>query len=384
MGDAMTQPLENMCVLDLTRLLPGGVCTMMLAEMGADVVKIEDPNGGDYARWMPPLINEQSVLFHMNNRNKRSIILDLKLEKGQAVLKKLVEKADVLVEGFRPDVMKRLGCDYTVLKQVNPRLVYCAISGWGADGPYAGRSGHDLNYVSIAGLTGAMETPQVFGGQAADIGGAYIAMSGILAALLRREHSGTGGFVDASLFEATLPFGLYTWVEAVTTGRRGMGGLTGGAACYRIYRARDGKTVSLAALEPKFWGNFCTAVERPDLLPDYLAPERQPYLRAELDEIFALRPADEWQDLLKDVDCCFALVNPPEALGDDAQVQARGLVGIDPDGAPWMRSPVHLDGDSFRVGSAPGYGEHTREVLREAGYSVDAIEALVAEKVVKT
>ncbi len=380
----MTQPLEGVRILDLTRLLPGGVCTMMLAEMGADVVKIEDPNGGDYARWMPPLINDQSVYFRMNNRGKRSIILDLKQEQGQSVLKKLVEKVDILVEGFRPDVMKRLGCDYEALKVVNPRLVYCAISGWGADGPYAGRSGHDLNYVSIAGLSGAMKQPAVFGGQVADIGGAYIAVNGILAALLRRERTGTGGFVDTSLFESTLPFGMYPWVEAVMTRREGgEGGLTGGAACYRIYQTRDGKSVSLAALEPKFWGNFCAAIERPDLMTDYLAPERQSYLHIELEEIFALRTGDEWEILLNDVDCCFAVVRPPAALGDDPHVQARGLVGMDKDGAPWMRSPIRLDGDAYEPGSVPGYGEHTRAVLLEVGYSDSDIEKLAAEKVVK-
>jgi alpha-methylacyl-CoA racemase len=380
----MTQPLAGIRVLDLTRLIPGGVCTMMLADLGADVVKIEDPNGGDYARWMPPLINDLSVYFRMNNRNKRSMILDLKQEQGQAVLKKLVEKADVLVEGFRPDVMKRLGCDYDALKAVNSRLVYCSISGWGADGPYAARSGHDLSYVSTAGLTGAMEHPQVFGGQVADIGGAYIAFSGILAALLRRERAGEGGFVDASLFEASLPFGMYPWVEAVMTGTgSGEGGLTGGVACYRIYKTRDGSLVSLAALEPKFWGNFCTVIERPDLIPDYLSPQSQPYLRVELEEIFALRTRAEWLILLKDVDCCFAPVEPLAALGNDPQVQARGLVGIGSDGAPWMRSPVRLDGDAFQVGNVPGYGEHTRAVLHEAGYSAAEIESLLKNNIVK-
>ncbi len=380
----MTRPLDNIRVLDLTRLLPGGLCTLMLADLGADVVKVEDPNGGDYARWMPPLVDDVSVYFRVLNRDKRSIILDLKAAVGQAVFKKLVEKADVLVEGFRPDVMKRLGCDYAALKVINPRLVYCAISGWGADGPYVARSGHDLNYVSIVGMTGAMERPQLFGGQVADMGGAYVAVSGILAALLGRERTGAGSFVDASLFEASLPFGVFGWAEALMTGRRGgEGSLTGGAACYRIYTARDGKALSLAALEPKFWSNFCAAVGRPDLIADYLAPERQKYLHVELEELFALKTAAEWDALLKDADCCFALVNAPGTLADDPQVQARGLVGIGEDGAPWMRSPLRLEGDLFQPGRVPGYGEHTRDVLAEAGYSPDDIEGLITAQVVR-
>ncbi|MEQ9027995.1 MAG: CoA transferase, partial [Aggregatilineales bacterium] len=207
-----SHPLVGIRVLDLTRLLPGGVCTMMLGDLGAEVIKIEDPNGGDYVRWMGPQIDKQSVYFRMNNRSKRSVILDLKTENGQIALKKLVETADVLIEGFRPGVMARLGCDYETLKAISPTLVYCALSGWGADGPYAMSGNHDLNYVAIAGLTGAMETPQVMGGQVADIGGAYIGVAGILAALFRRERTGEGAFVDTSLAESALPFALYNWV----------------------------------------------------------------------------------------------------------------------------------------------------------------------------
>ena len=159
----MTHPLDGIRVLDLTRLLPGGVATMMLADMGADVIKIEDPDGGDYVRWMGPQIDGQGVYFRMNNRNKRSMVVNLKVEEGQAILKKLVAKAHVLIEGFRPGVMARLNCDYETLKAINPKLVYCSLSGWGADGPYAQMGNHDLNYVSIAGMTTAMESPQVMG-----------------------------------------------------------------------------------------------------------------------------------------------------------------------------------------------------------------------------
>jgi crotonobetainyl-CoA:carnitine CoA-transferase CaiB-like acyl-CoA transferase len=373
------QPLSGLRALDLTRLLPGGLCTLMLADLGADVLKIEDPSGGDYLRWGQPLINDLSAHFHILNRNKRSAILDLKQPDGAAALKRLVAQADVLVEGFRPGVMARLGLGYDTLRAVNPRLVYCAISGWGADGPYADRSGHDLNYLAVAGLLGGMETPNVFGGQVADMGGAYIAVSGILAALLRRERAGEGSFVDASLFESALPLAAYAWAEGAS---RGAGALTGGLACYRVYRARDGQFVSLAALEPKFWDNFCRAVERPDLIPDYLTPSRQSYLRTELEELFALKPASEWASLLEPADCCFAVVRPPADLPADPQIQARGSLGTQ-DGIPWLRSPVRLNDDAVEHTPAPRYGQHTRAALREVGYADADIDALAAAGVVR-
>lgn len=377
----MTHPLDGMRILDLTRLLPGGVCTMMLADLGADVVKVEDPNGGDYARWLGPQIDGQSVFFRMNNRHKRSVILNLKHEDGQAVLKKLVETADVLVEGFRPGVMARLGCDYDALRQINPRLVYCALSGWGADGPYAMHGNHDLNYVSIAGMTAVMETPQAPGGQVADIGGAYVAVSGILAALLRRERTGAGGFVDSSLAESALPFMLYNWVEALvmdTTPGRGV--LTGGQACYRIYTSQDGRPLALGALEDKFWRNFCEAVERPDLIDGYQEPERQPYLIDELNAIFASRTADEWAAHLGEVDCCFTVASRPAEVAQDSHLVARGMLGVFDDGTPWMRSPVRVSESNPDVSNrVPGYGAHTREVLDEAGYNAATIDALLAD-----
>ncbi len=380
----MPLPLDSIRVLDLTRLLPGGLATLMLADLGADVIKIEDPAAGDYARWMPPLIDGQSVYFRVLNRSKRSLILDLKHAEGPSILKKLVESADVLVEGFRPDVMRRFGCDYPALQAINPRLIYCAISGWGADGPYASRSGHDLNYVALAGVLGAMENPQPLGGQIADMGGAYTAVAGILAALFRRERTGEGSFVDTSLFESALPIGTYALVEGLMTGTGGgHGGLTGGMACYRVYRARDGQPVALAALEPKFWSAFCLAVERPDLIPDYTAPERQPYLHRELDELFALATAEEWERRLQDVDCCFSRVTPPAAVIDDPHVRARGLFGIGEDGAPWLRSPVRLDGAEPTRGAVPGYGQHTRQVLIQVGYSAEQVEAFLQAGIVR-
>ena len=375
---AMTsQPLAGIRVLDLTRLLPGGVCSMLLADMGADVIKIEAPDGGDYARWMPPLVSGQGVYFVATNRGKRSAILNLKDEAGQAVLHRLVESADVLIESYRPGVMDRLNAGYEALREINPRIVYCALSGWGQDGAYADRSGHDLNYVSIAGMTGAMLTPQPMGGQIADIGGAYAAVAGIAAALFGRERSGEGAYLDVSLFESSLPFMLTTWVESILPGDHLRGGLTGQLACYNVYTAADGESVALAALEPKFWANFCHAVERPDLIDGYTDPARQGELVAQLSALFRQRSAAEWAAQLENADCCFTRVNAPDDPPDDPHVRARGLLGVTPQGMPWMRSPIRL-GDAPKITAPPGYGEHTRAVLREAGYADAEIDSLIA------
>lgn len=381
----MSHPLDGFRVLDLTRLLPGAVCTMMLVDMGADVIKVEDPNGGDYARWLGSKIDGQSVFFRMNNRSKRSMILNLKDAQGQAVLKKLAESVDVLIEGFRPGVMARLGCDYETLKAINPKLVYCSLSGWGADGPYAQFANHDLNYVSISGLTGAMETPQVPGGQVGDIGGAYAAVAGITAALLRRERTGEGAYVDTSMSESVLPFMLYTWAEAITRGTKGgEGTLSGGQACYRIYRTLDGRSVALGALEEKFWANFCNAVQRPDLIEGYLEQDRQPYLITELNGMFSTKTADEWDTLLTDAECCFTVVKQPGEIADDPHYQARQMLGVFEDGTPWMRSPIRIsESEPVPENSIPRYGEHTHEVLREFGYTQDEIKVLALAEVIK-
>jgi alpha-methylacyl-CoA racemase len=381
-----TLPLSGIRVLDLTRLLPGGICTMLLADLGADVIKVESPDGGDYVRLMPPMVGDQGAIYRATNRGKRSIVINLKDPRGQDVLHKLGEGADALVEGFRPGVLARMRFDYDTLRAVNPRLVYCSISGWGQDGPYAAHSGHDLNYTAIAGLVGEMNQPQPLGGQVADIGGAYIAVAGILAALFRRERTGEGGYVDAALYEAGLLFGAVPIIEAMTSHRPDVpvrGALSGRQACYNVYPARDGGFVALAALEPKFWANFCAAVERPDLVDDYLNPSRQQYLIAEVAEIFAMRSADEWAERLIPADCCFSLVNTPEEALDDPHVQARGMLAVNEDGTPFLRSPIRLNGDQPNMSAPPNAGEHTLEVLREAGFTDAEIVVLREDGVVR-
>lgn len=377
----MNRPLQGIRVLDLTRLLPGGVATLMLADMGADILKIESPDGGDYARWMPPLVDGQSAYFAATNRGKRSAILNLKDARGVALLHRMAAQADVLIESFRPGVMDRLGVGYAALQAVNPRLIFCALSGWGATGAYAHKSGHDLNYVSAAGILGEMRAPQPMGGQLADIGGAYAAVAGICAALAGRERTGEGAFLDISLFDSALPFMTIGWVEVVTGGEHVRGSLSGGLACYNVYSTRDDQAVALAALEPKFWANFCRAVERDDLIENYAAPERQGYLRVEVAEIFALKTADEWSALLDDADCCFSRVRSAADALHDAHIQARGSLDVSANGTPIVRSPIRM-GDLPELAPVPAYGEHTREVLREFGCDERELDALAAAGVI--
>lgn len=375
----MARVLDGVRVLDLTRLLPGGVCTMLLADMGADIIKVEDPQGGDYARWMPPQVDGMGAFFRASNRNKRSIIINLKEPVGQQVFHRLVEQADVVLEGFRPGVTARLNVDYDTLKAINPRIVYCSLSGWGQDGPYQEKSGHDLNYVALNGIQGSTRTPHPFGAQIADVAGSYVGVMGICAALFKRERTGTGEYIDVSLFESAMPFAMVQFVETLTAGFAGGNGtLTGRLACYEVYYSADEQPMTLAALEPKFWANFCEAVQHPEWVAVHRDMALQERLKSEVQAMFRTKRADEWNSMLANAECCFTLVTAPENVIHDPQVQARQAAGVTADGIPWMRSPVRFRSDEFTIGAVPGYGEHTTAILVEAGCSADEIAELHA------
>src|SRR2546428_122438 len=281
-------PLSGIRVLDLTRLLPGAFCTMLLADMGADVIKVEEPSTGDYMRWTPPLVNGQSALFNALNRNKRSVTLNLKSEAGRDLLLRMVERSDVLVEGNRPGVMERLGLGWPVIHARNPALVMCSITGYGQDGPMASRAGHDINYVAIAGvlgLNGGEAAPPVpLAVQVGDIGGGGLQPAvAILGALVGVQRGGQGRWIDASMTDGAvswlaMAFATHAGGEEVARGEQR---LSGRFACYRVYACKDGGYFSVAALEPKFWSALCDALERPDLVdlqfseggPVHVAPE---------------------------------------------------------------------------------------------------------------
>jgi alpha-methylacyl-CoA racemase len=390
-------PLDGLKVLDLSRLLPGGFCSLMLADFGADVVKVEDTGMGDYVRWSPPFYETSTpadetargALFLALNRGKRSIRIDLKTEQGTEVLLRLVRGADVLLESFRPGVLDRLGVGYERLKQENPGLVYCAITGYGQDGPNRDRSGHDINYLGLNGLLGltgdADGAPIQAAGQIADIGGgALMALIGVLIALRERERSGEGQLVDCSMFDGALSWLAMVAADALATGRaprRGHLPLAGGFTCYRPYQCADGY-VTLGALEPKFWAAFCRGVGRDDLVDRAFDPPGSE-AHAVVSEIFAQRTREQWRQFASEHDCCLEPVLALDEVLESELVAAREMVVAL--AQPGVEKPVRLLGVPVRLSRTPadptrapgpGLGEHTDEVLAAAGYSATEIGAL--------
>ena len=382
-------PLEGLRVLDLSRLLPGPYATLVLADLGADVVKVEDPGSGDYLRWMPPMAGEQSGWFHALNRNKRSLALDLRRPEGVRALLRLVRRADVVVESFRPGVMDRLGVGWEVLSRENPGIVLCSISGYGQDGPYRDRAGHDIDYVAVAGVlaaNGPPDRPLPLGVQVADVaGGSWPAVTGILAALLGRGRTGKGAWIDISMSEGALAMLALQLGAADAEGktiRRGAEQLNGGSACYAVYRAKDGGFVALGALEPKFFSAFCTAVGRPEL-GDRQFDHGGAGPRAEVEAIFASRTRAEWGEFAARHDVCVMPVLEGDEVRQDPQFVHRGsFVAVE---TPWegkampgLASPVRVRGVEAPRRPAPPVGADSAAVLAEGGFSADEVEALRA------
>jgi crotonobetainyl-CoA:carnitine CoA-transferase CaiB-like acyl-CoA transferase len=371
------QPLQSVRVLDLSRLLPGPFCTMILADFGADVIKIEEPLQGDYARSYEPKLADMGVMFHSLNRNKKSVCLDLKTEEGKTEFLQMVKEADVVVESFRPGVMKRLGLDYGVLEKINPRLVYCAITGYGQTGPFARTPGHDINYISYSGLlelNGEKEgKPVVPAVQIADLaGGAYPAVTGILLALLERETSGKGQFIDISmmdgvisLLQATLPNYLMKNISA----KRGEQMLSGGLACYEVYQTKDQRWLSVGALELKFWQVFCGKIEKPEFVPLLEAPAEIQYkLKHEIQSIIYTKTLAEWLDIFQDAEACVSPVLTFEEMVKHPQVRVREMIetmNMQGEEIQQIGIPIKL---SWTPGSirtaAPKLGEHTKEFCK--------------------
>jgi alpha-methylacyl-CoA racemase len=390
------KPLEGVRVLDLTRLLPGPVLTLHLADLGADVIKIEDTGAGDYARSLGAPPGRTAPVFLAINRNKRGMLLDLKQAEGVRVFLELARTAHVVVEGFRPGVVDRLGVGYEAVKAVNPAIVYCAISGYGQTGPYRDLAGHDLNYCSLAGLTDqvgeAGRDPVVPNFQIADIlGGALVPAMGILAALYDAQRSGQGRYVDVAMSEGVFAHNVQALSAVALRGRANGAGddlLSGREACYRVYRTADGRHMAVGALETKFWNEVCDVVGRPDLKPHHWAADGDPAPAiAALQTIFATRTQAQWVEAFAGHDCCVTPVKPFEEALDDPQHAARGMV---------VRSPHPTEGDVLQIAPplklsdytfevtrpAPASGEHTDEVLREIGLDDGAIARLRAARVV--
>jgi crotonobetainyl-CoA:carnitine CoA-transferase CaiB-like acyl-CoA transferase len=376
-------PLEGIRVLDLTRLLPGPYCSLLLADYGADVIKVEDPKSGDYSRWYEPKVNDdQSAMFISLNRNKRSITLDLKDEKDKEAFISLIKTADVLIESFRPGVMDRLGLGFEELKVHNPKLIYCAITGYGQSGPYAKEAGHDINFLSYSGLLhlqGAPnEKPLIPSVQISDIGGgALMAAIGILLAIIDAKKSNTGQFVDISMLDGAL-----SWMHTIlpnywTSGElpnRGELTLNGGKACYEIYRTKDNRYISVGALEYKFWKSFCKVIDKEELIEQLDEPlEQQRLMKQEVQEAIHQKTLEEWLELFEGIDACVSPVLTPEELADHPQIKHRQMiedithpeVGV----IKQIGNPIKLSNSTVRTRRhAPGFGEHTKEILKDLGY----------------
>jgi len=391
----MPMPLEGMRVLDLTRLLPGPFCTLLLADMGADVIKVEDTDTGDYLRFTPPLSSSgMSIHFHTLNRNKRSIAIDLKRREGRELLLELATWADVLIEQFRPGVMERLELGYETIKEVNPSIIYCSLTGYGQDGPYRDVAGHDINYLGYAGVldsTGAAEGPPVICGvQIADLGagGMFSALS-ILTAYIYMMKTGEGQHLDVSMMDGSISWLTVNTGELFMTGKgpeRGTQVLQGAFPCYNVYEAGDGY-MAVGALENKFWLRLCEILGRPEYGPEQFNTEKTGEMFAWLKGKFKEKTRAEWMEVFAGEDACVSPVLSVTEMASDPQVLHRKMV-VEVEDEKIGRTktlgiPVKFGatpGEMRRP--APGLGEHATEVLEMLGCSAEDIERLRADGVI--
>ncbi len=380
----MFTPLQGIRILDLTRLLPGPYCSWVLGALGAEVLRVEDPRGGDYLRLAPPPLGRHGAPFVQLNRGKRSIVVDLRQEDGVAVLRRLAGVHDVLLEGNRPGTLDRLGVGPDTLRAEHPALIVCSLSGYGQTGPRASRAGHDLSYEALGGtlwLNREADGPPVLPPvPMADLGGALQGALGVFAALVPRSRTGEGCHVDVSLAEAaaamTAP--MVAIGGFADDGGRGRGVLDGGVACYGVYRTADGGYLAIAALEPKFWTRLCDALEHPEwaAVPPIPGPQQEE-VRAGLTRVVATRTRDEWVRVLGDLDVCVEPVLSPAEVVEDEHLRTRGRV--EGSGAARWCGPVL---GRSPAGEAPDAGEHTDAVLRELGYSDAEVADLRRREVV--
>jgi crotonobetainyl-CoA:carnitine CoA-transferase CaiB-like acyl-CoA transferase len=387
----MAGPLASLKILDFSTLIPGPFATMHLADWGADVIRVEAPDRPDMMRTMPPFDGDHAAWHSVINRNKRSLALNLKHPAAADVVKRLVRRYDIVLEQFRPGVMDRLGVGYAALRAVNSGLIYCAISGYGQDGPARDRAAHDINLVAQSGIashSGAHETgPPPLGIQIADMGSSYAAIAGLLAAVIHRLQTGEGQFVDVSMFDTALAWNTLAASQFLVGGaspQREADTLNGGSY-YGYYRTRDDRYLAVGSLEPKFWIGFCEAVARPDLIGLGLdaGAEAQAKAKAEIANVIAQRTLAEWEALFAPLDLCVEPVLTTAEACAHPQTRHRGMV-IDvpkPEGGVQRQvaSPLR-----FSAGQ-PGYrhigatlGEHTAEIMAELDYSTEEVEALAA------
>ena len=388
------QPLKGIKVLDLSRLLPGPLASLVLADLGAEVDKVEDTAGGDYLRVMPPHsgsgANATSSIFLALNRNKRSAMIDLKKAKGKEALLRLVRSYDVLLEQFRPGVLDRLGLSHATLLAENPKLVVCALTGYGQTGPLAQRAGHDLNYLARGGVLGFQgpddAPPTVPGFQLADVSGGLYAVIGIMGALMERARTGKGQIVDVAMIETAMPFAIagFGLLFGKQAPGRGAEALTGGIAPYQTYATKDGLAMALAALEPKFWMAFSQGVGHEVSMSDLIPGPHQLALKTKLREIFAQKTRDEWVQFTRERDCCLEPVLTAEEAAADEHLGARKMFfEMASQWGPIQQMRTPLTPVDREHTPPPAQGEHTEEILREGGLSPEDIAAMRTEGAIR-
>lgn len=326
-------PLQGIRILDLSRLLPGPLATQMMADLGAEVIKIEDPKAPDYTRFYPPQKGSQSITYLSINRSKRSITLNLKSEEGRNKFFQLVKTADIVVDSFRPGVLQKMGIDYDAAKLHNEKIIYVAITGYGYNGPYKLKAGHDLNYIGysgILGLTGDEEKPVIPACQTADVaGGSYPAIVACLSALWARERTGKGQFVDVAMTDCVMPLLSMQFGEMLNAGskpKRGEPILSGGMANYNVYKCKDGKWIALGSLEPKFWQGVCVMLGKPEWTPRMMPlPEMVVELKKDLQDIFITKTRDEWVAEAANHDICLSPILELEEAANDPHLNERDM-----------------------------------------------------------
>ncbi len=388
-------PLAGVKIIDFTRLLPGPLATMFLADMGADVIKVEDPDNPDYVRDFEPRVNGMSMFYLSLNRNKRSLAVNYLSAEGKQIIYDLVKTADVLVEQYRPGIMKEMGLGYEQLSPINPRLIYVSVTGYGQQSSKAKAAGHDLNYIAVGGalgITGNEQGPVIPGFQLADIaGGAYMAMNAVTAALYQREKSGMGEWVDLSMTDAVLPFSVLQF--AAYQGTKQVLNppdfeLSGKLPNYNVYACADGKHIALGSLEPKFWNLFCAKAGRQDWSERFLSPSERLAVKEEVKAFFKTKTREEWTAFFKEDDICLTAVNRLDELERDTYFLERKMLIENEHSAVGkyltINQPLKFKQTNFGNNwSAPDLGDDSATILKELNYSDETIGSLQNKGVVK-
>ncbi len=366
--------LKGIKVLDLSNLLPGPMCSLFLADLGADVVKIESLNGDPMRYFEAIKKNTPSPYFLALNRNKRSISINLKTNEGRKIFMRLSRDADVIIEGFRPGKVDALGIGYKAIKKINPKIIYCSITGYGQKGAYKNKAGHDLNYVALSGVLNVVsKKPFVAGVQIADVSSALIAAFAIVSSLFYREKHGRGNYIDIAVLNGALSvIGMHIAYSSISKNPNST--LSGSKACYNVYETKDGKYVTLGAIENKFWESFCNSLRRKDLLPKQMDSNKKTI--KDMQRLFKSKTMNEWVILNKKYDFCCEPVKKIEGVLRDKHLKDNKIL-IQLDGLKQIAMPVVFSSiERLNYTKAPKLGEHTSKILSSIGYNEESIRNL--------